>query len=260
MVLTRTAASLLIGCVMIGALMGLTHWRLRRLRRLEARIVDAQELAMLRHHFPAFLLAWELMPAASAAPMLHGRLVAFIALCLDHLQAYDAAIVGYDHLIGHLPQDHPGSVQLQIQRAVAQLQTDRLTDADDAIRRLRGSAETMRSTATRAAYRLAQLLQHVRTNHFADATALAGELVNDLRPLGVDAAYGHALMALSYQRLDDAAARAQAAVWWSRATLLMPPSALVDRFRELEPLQALASTAPPRPATAAAAEQDASWT
>jgi hypothetical protein len=76
----------------------------------------------------------------------------------------------------------------------------------------------------------------VRTNHFADAVEGCDGLLDELRPLGVDAGYGHALVALAYHHLAGAAAGEQAALWWSRATLLVAAPALLDRFAELRPL------------------------
>ena len=88
-----------------------------------------------------------------------------------------------------------------------------------------------------------------------DEVARLGELRRDeraprgeQRPLGVEAAYGHALMALAHHQL---AQRPQPAktddvepmdhntltlIWWQRATLLLPVQALVQRFAELQTL------------------------
>lgn len=224
---------LMLPWLVLAGTVGFMSLRIRSLRQVEGQVSQAQELAMLRHHKSALQLAWQLLPSACRSPMTHGRLVAFMGHCLDQLKAYDAAIVTYNYLIAQLPQQHPGSVQLLVQRAIAQLQTDQLADADDTIRGLRGMTEAIRNTATGAAYRLAQLLQLVRTNHFAEAVETSDSLLEDLRPLGVEAAYGHALMALSYRQLTDPTAQRHADIWWSRATLLLPASALIDRFAEL---------------------------
>ena len=229
----RHPVMLMLPWLALAGTVGFMSLRVRSLRHVEGQVIQAQELAMLRHHAPALQLTWQLIPSACRWPVTHGRLVAFMGHCLDQLKAYDAAIVTYDYLIDQLPRHHPGAVQLLIQRAIAQLQTDQLADADDTIRGLRGMTEAIRHTATGAAYRLAQLLQLVRTNHFAEAAETSASLLEDLRPLGVEAAYGHALMALSYHHLTDPDARSRADLWWSRATLLMPAPALVDRFAEL---------------------------
>ena len=223
------------------------HVRVRRLRHRQSQFQIVQELSLQRRHQQALDLAWQLLAAATNSPQMHGHTVALIAHSLDQLKAYDAAIVAYSSLIDQLPQQHPGSVQLQIQRAMAQLQADHLADADDALRRLRHSIEAFANTVVSAGYRLAQLIQQVRTNHFADAIDRAPTLLDDLRPLGIEAAYGHALMALSYLRLEnDPTTHAQ--LWWTRATLLMPASTLVNRFAELNSLwQTEALGESPRP-------------
>lgn len=227
---------LLLGAMIINAAM-----RVRRARRLEQQVTRAQELAVLRRHAQSLRLAWRTLPSSASAPMLHGRTIACIASNLDQLKAYDAAIAAYDYLIDRLPAGHPGAVQLQVHRAIAQLETGQLIDADDALHRLRGLIESFRHTAIGAAYRLAGLLQQVRTNHYAEAAEGCGDLIADLRPLGVEAGYGHALMALSYHMLAHRPEPPipgrrdshQAELWWSRATLLLPLATLTDRFPEL---------------------------
>jgi len=208
------------------------------MRTLEHQVTYAQELSMLRHHEQTLRLTWQLLPQVATAAMLHNRVVAYLAYSLDQLKVFDAAIVAYDNLIGQLPPQHPGSVQLQIQRAIAQLQLEQLIDADDTLRRMRHMADTIKHTAVGASYRLAGLLQQVRTHHFAEAIEESGGLLEDLRPLGVEAAYGQALMALCYHQHGGAEGAGgggaqNSRLWWSRATLLMPPATLVDRFDEL---------------------------
>ncbi len=227
---------LLLAAMIINAAM-----RIRRARRLEQQVTWAQELAVLRRHAQSLRLAWRTLPSSASAPMQHGRTVACIASNLDQLKAYDAAIVAYDYLIDWLPAGHRGAVQLQVHRAIAQLETGQLIDADDALHRLRGLIESFRHTAIGATYRLAGLIQQIRTNHYAEAAEGCGDLIADLRPLGVEAGYGHALMALSYHMLAHRPEPPvpgrrdshQAELWWARATLLLPLAALTDRFPEL---------------------------
>jgi hypothetical protein len=243
------------GLVIAG--MFVRNWRVRNLDR---RTTEAQDLALLRNHPLSLRRAWDLLPHVAAMPSLHGRTVALIAMNLDQLSEYDSALVAYDELIDRLPEQHPASVQFRINRVILHLFTDRLIDADDELRRLRGLVERFARTAVSAGYRLAELVQSVRTNHFADAVVHADSLVTDLRPLGIEAGYGHALMALSFHQLatagDDAAAR-QTSRWWRRATILLPVPQLVRRFAELEPLarderlrRAAQSTTPPTEAGA----------
>lgn len=221
--------------VLIGILAYL-YSRTRSLRTLERRVVQMQELAMLRHYPAAMRCAWDLMPPVATIASMHGRVLAVLGHCLDQSRAYESAIVVYDGLIEQLPPRHPGAVQLRIHRAIAQLQCNQLLDADNTLRELRGITHLIRDTATGAALRLAQLIQQVRTHHFADAVGSSQTLVDALRPLGVEAAYGHALMALSFTQVDDEGSDQEALRWWSRATLLMPATALVDRFEQLDRL------------------------
>ncbi|MCC6578949.1 MAG: hypothetical protein IT440_00790 [Phycisphaeraceae bacterium] len=225
--------------MLLGGVIGAASWRAGNIRRLEDRVNYVHELAMLRHWPAALRLTWVLLPRVCASPPMHGRTVALLAHLLDQVKAYDAAIVAYDYLIDHLPSEHPGSIQLRLHRAMAQLSLDQLIDADDAIRRCRGVMDRFAGTAMSATYRLASLFQMVRTNHFADAIEAGANLAEDLRPLGVDAGYGHALMALSCHRLatagrDDLAELAKQ--WWATATLLLPAETLLWRFAELKPV------------------------
>src|SRR5690606_19761282 len=129
-------------------------------------------------------------------------------------------IVAYDYLIDRLVPDDPAAVQFQVLRSLAQLSAERLTDADDTLRRLRGVIGRYQNTPVGAAYRLAQLLQQVRTHHYQQAIDESDTLVDALRPLGVQAGYGHALMALAHQQLakhTQQVAPDDVQRWWYRA-------------------------------------------
>jgi hypothetical protein len=230
----------------LGWLLGHNWARARRAMSLEAQVRGAQEVAMQRLYPRALREAWRLLPQVTPAPNLHSQTVAMIAHCLDSLGCYDAAIVGYDYLVQRLPAGEPITVHLGVSRANAALGADRLSDADDTIRRLRGAVEPFPGTPISAGYRLARLAQQVRTHHFAEGAQENADLVEALRPLGVEAGYGHALMALCHYRMyegldahDTAAgpsAQDSARLWWDRATLLLPIDALLKRYPELEPL------------------------
>jgi len=222
----------------VAGLVGLVIWRRREAAALVKEARRVQELAMLRHHRAAIRRAWRLLPRLTALPVLHHRLIAVLAHSLDRARAFDAATACIDELLETLAPDSPAAVPLRVQRANLVLLSDRLAEGDEALRRLRGRVETLAGTPAFAAYRMAQLVQHVRTHHFGDAVALAGDLRLDLQPLGVDAGYGHGLMALCYQSRAEAgdADREQAQRWWSSATLLLPPGELASRFPELTPL------------------------
>ncbi len=173
--------------------------RVRWSRNLERNAMRVQELTMLRRYADALRRAWRLVPTVTRQPNLYVHTVALLSQCLHQLEAYDAAMTGYDRLLAHLPSEHPGAIQLRAQRALAALQSDRLTDADDTLRQLRSLAEPYAHTAIGATVRLAELTQAVRTYHYTDALMDADGMLEQLRPLGVEAGYGHALLALCHR-------------------------------------------------------------
>ena len=244
--------SVLLPVLALAALTAALSWRVRWLRRTEQGAVRVQELAATRHYRNALSQGWRLLPKLRAMPEMHCRTLAALALCLDQLKAYDSAIVAYDFLLALLPANHSGAIQMTVQRAAAQLMSDRLIDADDALRRLRGVIDQYPHTPLAAGYRLAGLLQQVHTYHFADAVAESDNLVESLRPLGVEAGFGYALMALAHFRLDPTRAgerSAPATLWWARATTLLSPAALLERFDQLRQIAHLPATPRPEPLT-----------
>ena len=215
----------LIGMVVYGSA------QVRRAQGLSSRTERAHELALLRHYRPALRSAWRLVPDLAIQPLLQHRAVAIIAHCLDDLHAHEAALVAYDRLLRDLPDEHPGAVMLTIQRAVAELSTHRLADADESLRRLRSRVEAFPASPVDAAYRYALLYQSVQTAHYAEGIAESSGLVDALRPLGLEAGYGHALRAWCHAQRDEPG---EAETWWARATSLLPPRVLVARFPLLE--------------------------
>lgn len=211
--------------------------------RLEQSVIRSEELTLCRHWDRAYKMTLDLLPSLATRPTLHLRTVLVAATCLDQLQAYDAAIVTYDYLIDQLPNSDTTSIRLRIRRAIAQLANGQLADADVALCRLRSQNDG--DGLMSAGYRLACLIQQVRTNHWSDAVEQnALDLIDRLRPLGVDAGYGYALMALSCFRIQEDQPHTppphrDALVWWTRATRLLPVSALVNRFSELTTIASL---------------------
>lgn len=234
------AVALTLPWIVLAGVFGYLAWRVRRQRGLEGRATRVQELTMLRLHAEAVRRAWTLVPAVARQPNLYMRCVALMSQCLQQLKAYDAAIVGYDALLEHLPSDHPGAVQLRAHRALAALHGDRLADADDTLRELRNYVEPYADTPIGATCRLAELTQAVRTHHYSDPLERAEHMLEELRPLGVEAGYGHALLALCHREdrsaRDESARRAEVERWWRRATLLLPEPALLERYPELKVL------------------------
>lgn len=224
-------------------LIGHTSYRSRRIVSLQSGVRRTQETAMLRRYPQALRRGWQMLPQVTPIPMLHGQTVAMISHCLDTLGQHDAAIVGYDYLLAQLPPGQPITVHIGVSRAAAALGAERLSDADDAIRRLRGPVEPFQNTPISAAYRLAMLAQQVRTHHFEEGVKESEGLTDELRPLGVEAGYGHALMALCHYYTDAGTdggeVSSEARTWWQQATLLLPPDTLLKRYPELQPLTEL---------------------
>jgi hypothetical protein len=232
--------SALLPWLLLGGLLGVTAFRAQWMRDLEGRCQQAQELSMHKQHARALRLAWRLIPRTQTVPHLHARSTAVMAHSLDQVLAADAAIVVYDFLIERMSEGHPGVMQFRARRAVAQFLSDRLLDGDVSLRRLRADVSDSTPPATRAAIRLAELLQQVRTNHFTDALQTEPGLLEQLRPLGLEAAYGYGLMALCHLRQPDTGDphvssrhASQARKWWTDATLLLPVSTLTRRLPEL---------------------------
>lgn len=227
------ALALVLPWAALGGVLIYLQVRSRKMQRLQAQARAVQELTMMRRAPDALRVGWSLLPQLTVLPTLHGRTIAAMAHCLDLAEAHEAAIVGYDYLLRRMPTEHPGSLQLRIQRAISALFADRLTDADDALRALRNSLDRIRDTPMHAGFLLAQLIQDVRTHHFAEALTLCNDWTAALRPLGVEAGYGHALVALCHRQTDRAD---DAEHYWRSATTLLPAGVLLHRFPELKPL------------------------
>jgi len=245
-------ASIVLPVLVLAAMVVGLNLRVRLLRRVEHEATRIQELTALHRSRDALARGWRLLPRLRRLPEAHGRTVTAIAACLDRVKAYDSAIAAYDYVLSILPANHPMAVQLVIQRAMAQLMSDRLTDADDALRRIRGGLDRYEHTPIAAAYRLAGLVQQVVTHHFADAVDESQGLMESLRPLGVDAGFGYALMSLSHFMADPSGADASdsaARTWWARATVLLSPSVLIGQFDDLARINHLPATPRPEPLT-----------
>ncbi len=218
--------------------------RVRTARALEREVNGLGEQAMLRRYRAALRRAWLVLPKLVHHPSLHGRTVAALAQSLDDLGAYESAIAAYDHLLEGMPPHGPPTMHLKISRAIASLRADHLADGDEALRKVRSAIDPYLGSPIGAAFRMAQLIQDVRTHHYADALDFEPTLLDDLRPLGVEAGFGHALMALCCQAAQAASPRdakqqqVRAQQWWARARTLLPQGTLLEEFPELRPLMA----------------------
>jgi tetratricopeptide (TPR) repeat protein len=242
LVLTHPLAAVL-PWLALGGILIQGAWRVRTARTLEREVTGLGEQAMLRRYRAALRRAWMVLPWLVHHPSLHGRTVAALAQSLDDLGAYESAIAAYDHLLEGMPEQGPPTMHLRISRAVAALRADHLADGDETLRKVRGAIDPYLGSPIGAAFRMAQLIQDVRTHHYADALDFEPTLLDDLRPLGVEAGFGHALMALCCQAArsetprDTERQRALAQRWWQRARTLLPEQTLLNEFPELSPLK-----------------------
>jgi tetratricopeptide (TPR) repeat protein len=228
--LLQGPASWLMPWLAIGVIFVVGMVRYRKKRAIDRDLQRIHELSMLRHDREALGQAWQLVEATSDQPAIQHRVILHLTSTLDTLGQHEATLVGYDRLLSDLPDQHPGAVLLRIQRAVAQLFTQRLADADASLRSLRGPVESMTDTPVYAAYRFAQLFQAVQTAHYDEAITESDELIQTLRPLGIQAGYGHALRSWCHRKQGE---NELADRWWSHATALVPANDLNRRFAGL---------------------------
>ena len=244
-------AGVVLPWVALGVLIGGFVWLARKNRdrqRLAAGVEHVGELSARRHHAAALRQAWMMLPRAVRLPGLHVRLVTIMGQALAGVRRYDAALRCYDDAIRDLQPGHPIAIQLHIAKAQAQLHTEHLSDADDTLRRLRGTADVDgkgQGHPVSAAYATAKLLQAVKTHHYSDAIEEGGRdgeaWLERLRPLGVEAGYGYGMLTLCFAELASRAEDQEqregwweaARRWWGRATLLMPRQAIMYRVPEL---------------------------
>lgn len=237
---------LLLPWIALMGVVGWLRWRTMQSRELEGYTGGLTELAVLRRPGDALRRGWVVLPRLTQRPALHGRTVAVMSQCLAELGQYDAAVVGYDHVLSLLPPSHPAKPQLGLDRTVSCLMSERLTEAEDGLSRMR-ELEVEGPRALRANYRFARLLQAFMLHRDAEAVEwdASGDLLTELRPLGIEAGYGHALLALCHHRFsqreheDEACrheARARSAVWWGTAQQLLPVERLAARFPEVDAL------------------------
>ena len=232
-------------------LLGVIAWQVyhrRKHHELEARIHKLHEQTLLRHHRDAIATGWRLLPDANVNQAVRTRVVLSLAHSLGEVGAHESALVALQTLDDDMPDElanaSPGAM-IRLQIAIESLLCDRLSDADEALRRARAVIDDLRAPAPlKALHLFATLVQDVKTHHTEEALAERETLLDRLRPMGVEAGYGYALMAhcCRAQGLED-----EAATWWHRATLLLPVDAIVHRFPELAALRELptSSAVPP---------------
>lgn len=252
--------TLIVWLAMLGLFLN-SYLRARAIRETDKQLARVQELTLERQHFEAMRLAWQVIPQLRARPQQHLRAVALLAHNLEQVRAHDAAVIAFTGVLDKLPDDHPAALQLRIEQTMALLASDQLTDADNQLRRLRNMLDRFKNSPIQGGFHLASLYQQIRTNHFRDAADQQQDMMDKLRPLGIDAGLGYALLALAcYQsaaHADDPLIN-DAQRWWDHATLLLPLATLVKRFPELHAIEQGPSAAAGLNKPAATSPADAS--
>ena len=229
----------------VGGGIGWSAWRLRLARDRQERMRKVGELAMLRCHPEALREAWRLIPESVEDPIVYGTLLMTTGRSLLELRRDDAALACYERLLQAAPKNHPAATHFGTLRAIAALFDDRLAEADDALRKLRDEDERA-APAIRAGVAFARLLQAARTYRVDELIAMGDAAIDTLRPMGVEAGYGYALMAWAHEQrrcqpreYDDTASLAERGrAWWRRATTLLPAEAIAFRLPETRGLGA----------------------
>lgn len=258
---------LLLPWALAGGVMLAVRQRVRRTREVVERLARVQDLALRRSDRQALATLWELIPALTKLGPMYGRSITLMALCLTRVGAHDAAIAALDRLLDRLPKAMSVRAPLLLQRTLAAVHADRITDASETLRQLRGHTDQHAAPSTlQAMHRLAQLMLDARTGHALEALEDESTLRDTLRPLGTDAGFGYATAAhCHWQRVEfhaqtvlDAAQptdalspgqaqpyhRSQAQQWWSDATMLIPAEALVRRLPELRDMASSLDASP----------------
>jgi len=211
----------------LAGLMGWTAWQVRRRRRAAADLDRIEERVLLRDHPRALRQAWRQVPTLATWEA-WSRLLLVFARGLEGVGAWETALVAWDRFL----EAHQGPVadRARCRRAMVRLRCDRLADADDDLRSVSRDGDDF----VEAERLLATLFQRLVTGHHREAAEAGGEhVLETLRPLGVEAGYGHALFALACWRAEDPAAAQRA---WERASRLLEPEALVRWWPPLEVL------------------------
>jgi len=206
----------------------------RQVLDLQNRLRTVRELTLLRRPAEAGRHAWHLIPDLTRFADFHVQTVMLLATNYMAQRAFDPAVTAQDYLIEHLPEAHPVNRVVRLQRLLGLLHEDRLSDADDELRKLE---RTQLDPIGQAMLRVARLYQQLKTHHAQDAVARidedGDELIDQMRCAGVNGGVGYALAAAAYLAVgrDD-----DARTWWRRATLLIPPAVLAADAPEIQPL------------------------
>ena len=179
-----------------------------------------------------------------------------LAGAAEHTGRISQASEIYQAIAQEQPRGLLGSLAL-VGQAIALLKLDRLADADSIIRRLEVSAE---GPSLKSLVLLARLYQQIKTGHYAEA--LEEESIKcEVARVGLStrAAYIYGLLALAHRRQAEALSASEspercvvedqniAQRNWQKATMLLKPHNLVEKFPELAELDGDCTSAPSLP-------------
>lgn len=238
--------TLLLPWVLLGGLLVYITRQRKLLRDVQVEVQRAGELTMLRHHHTALERAWRAVPRVQQWPQFHAQAAMLVGANLLALRCYESGIAAGDYLLGLIPPTHPVGQVVSLQRAAALLHEDRLTDADEALRKTAGQELNPLSDAMLA---FARAYQQVKTHQVEALVERPEALPVKLRPLGFDAGHGYGLVAAAMRARGD---EAGAMRWWKLATLLLPAPVIMNALPETRTLAAL----PPAQSLANALEKD----
>lgn len=221
--------------LVVGGFLFWAQYKRREVSSLQNRLRRAREATLLRRPEEANDRAWHLIPDLVHFADFHVQAVMLMATNYMAVRAFEPAVAAQDYLIEHLPEQHPVGRVVRLQRLLGLLHEDRLSDADDQLRKLE---RTDLDPMGRAMLRAARMYQQIKTGHTEDAAEQidADSLMNDMRWAGTDGGVGYGLAAaalLAEGRADEAQ------TWWHRATLLLPPESITRDVPELTPLHQL---------------------
>jgi tetratricopeptide (TPR) repeat protein len=229
------ALSALAMLALIGGMLVLTYFTVRRHRGEQQEVESASELVQLRRWPQAAVLLQEILSKPARSPALRSQALVYLGAVLVRYHRFDDAIAVYDHLLDHNQVDGGAALGLRLGRAMAMLREDHLFDADRAIAECRRiAAGASAGGMDSAGLALIEIYRDVKTGHPGEAASLFEEKLPVLRDqLGHRVADAYALAARAYDLLGRTAVARDA---YTRATLLAPLIELHRRYPEVEKL------------------------
>ena len=91
---SNPALTLLIWMILPGLFIA-AMVRARSVKKIEQSLANVQEFTLRRNHSQALRVVWQLIPQLNTQPQMHAKAVALLAHNLQHVHAYDAAVVAF---------------------------------------------------------------------------------------------------------------------------------------------------------------------